>query len=162
MARHEADREDLMREAVALRQRILLSSSKGQEIVIGFRADGSASIYVDQDPVWHFNRRGQLRRAFEAGQLIKAEAGRLHRMFRHREPNQVLLCSWPMSRDEQSAWVASVARTIRSLIEQWERGDLWVVQQIPAEEPVAQKALQLLRSLALGFSIAESPSVRGV
>ncbi|GIW90528.1 MAG: hypothetical protein KatS3mg109_0960 [Pirellulaceae bacterium] len=149
-----------MREAVALVERLCLGAATGEEIVIGFRRDGSASIYVNQDPAWHFNRFGQLRRAYESGQLIKAERGRLFRMVRRREPHQVVLASTPMTEEEQAQWVAAVTTQIQRLEQRWHDGELVVVEQIPPDQPVADRARQLLASLAKGFTIAASPSLR--
>jgi hypothetical protein len=160
MARHEANREDLMREAVALVERLCLRGADGDEIVIGFRQDGSASIFFNQDPAWHFNRLGELRRAYESGQLIKAERGRLFRMARRREPDRVVLASAPMTDEEQAQWVAAVVNQIKQIQHRWREGELVVAEQIPPDEPVPHRARELLASLAKGFPIARSPSLR--
>src|SRR5262245_37512289 len=85
MARHEQDREDLIREATALIDRCeLVDLSGGDPWVVGVRAGGAVSIYLGSDPVYHFNSAGQLRRAFVDGELWTAERGRLVRLARRR------------------------------------------------------------------------------
>ena len=67
MARDESDREDLLREATALVERIELApadAADDEHIVAGFRRDGALSIYFGADPVYHFNSAGELRRAY--------------------------------------------------------------------------------------------------
>src|SRR5688572_18570527 len=65
MARQEQDREDILREATALVERVeLLIPEFPEPIVAGFRRDGSASFFFGADPVLQFNAQGKLRRAF--------------------------------------------------------------------------------------------------
>src|SRR5437588_282047 len=85
MARETTDREDLLREATALVERAELAVADWPEpVVIGFRRDGAASIYFGGDPVYQFNARGELRRAFVADRLFKAEHGILAALDRQR------------------------------------------------------------------------------
>ncbi len=97
MAREEHDREDLLREATALVERIELRTvSEAEPIIIGFRRDGCASVYFGGDPAYHFNTQNELRRAFVAGQLWKADQGRLIAMQRTRTGTQVEMHSQPL------------------------------------------------------------------
>src|SRR4051794_11841558 len=92
MARHESDREDLLREATALVERVELTMAGSEEpIVIGFRRDGSCSMFFGADPVYQFNTQAELRRAFREGRLVKAEGGRLVALERRREAGQLVL-----------------------------------------------------------------------
>ena len=64
MARNESDREDLIREATALRNRIEWKIPDEPELVFaGIRSDGSLAIYFGPDPVYQFSIDGGLRRA---------------------------------------------------------------------------------------------------
>src|SRR3954447_20411722 len=101
MSRHESDREDLLREATALVERIELTvGGFDLPVVCGFRRDGAASFYFGADPVYQFNAVGQLRRAFVAGRLIKAERGRLVALSRERTENEVALVRHELSAAE--------------------------------------------------------------
>ncbi|MCC9600322.1 hypothetical protein LOC67_07095 [Stieleria sp. JC731] len=88
MAKNTQDREDLLRDGVAMpiRGRIWIQSQNGDnqpesgsklEVVIGFRRDGRLSLYWDQDPVFQFDANQRLRRVFINDRAYRAEAGRL-------------------------------------------------------------------------------------
>lgn len=86
MARQDADREDLMREATALVQRAEWTvPGESESIVAGFRSDGRLSIFVGPDPAYHFDHQGGLRRAFVDGALYRTAGERLSRLDRSRE-----------------------------------------------------------------------------
>src|SRR3954447_14030342 len=90
MARHESDREDLLREATALVERVELKVAGFEEpIVVGFRRNGSASFYFGAESVYQFNTARELRRAYIDGVLYKAEQGRLVSLTRERGENAV-------------------------------------------------------------------------
>src|SRR5687767_7509073 len=90
MAREETDREDILREATALVERVeLLVPGCAESVVMGFRRNGSASFFFGADPVYQFNTSGELRRAFVTGQLIKADRGTLAAFDRHRTETEV-------------------------------------------------------------------------
>src|SRR5690606_4241518 len=92
MARQEQDREDLLKEATALVERVELAiDGMPEHVVVGFRADGCASFYFGPEPVWHFNTSQELRRAYVGGLLYKAEQGRLVSLQRNRTSGQVQL-----------------------------------------------------------------------
>lgn len=83
MSRHSEDREDLMRDARALEPRVeLILPGDEEPIVIGRRRDGFISIYVGQDPVYHWDEQGRLRRAFVEGLLYRSEGETLSRLTR--------------------------------------------------------------------------------
>ena len=63
MARHETDREDLMREATALERRCELQvPGMSQTVIAGLRADSRLSIYFGAHSVYHFDDALRLRR----------------------------------------------------------------------------------------------------
>ncbi len=71
MARDAQDREDLLRDATGLVSRVELNIPDLEtDIVCGFRADGSLSIYWGQDEVVQFNAAGELRRGYWQGRLL--------------------------------------------------------------------------------------------
>ena len=84
MARDAHDREDLLRDARGLSPRVQLEvelSAGPAELFAGFRGE-SLSLYFGQDLAFHFNDRGELRRAFAVDELLKADGGRLVAMRR--------------------------------------------------------------------------------
>ncbi len=88
MARIEEDKEDLIRDALALHERVELSCDNWPAVItIGFFRDGRCSIYIDQDPFYQFDRNGRLRRCFEAGLLYRSQGHTLSCLKRHRIPS---------------------------------------------------------------------------
>ena len=80
MARIESDREDLIREATALQQRVEWAvPGEPEPVVTGFKRDGSLSVYFGQDPVYQFNPTGQLRRAYVEDFLFRTQGDTLAR-----------------------------------------------------------------------------------
>src|SRR5512134_1308657 len=108
MARQESEREDLLREATALVERAELQlPSFAEPIVVGFRSGGAASFFFGSDPVYQFNSTGQLRRAFVAGKLLKAERGRLVALARERTAEEVALVRTGLDPAEQAELLSS-------------------------------------------------------
>lgn len=58
------------------------SDRSGRSWILGWRADGSASFYVDQDPVFQFNAAGEIRRAYVSGRKLSVDQGRLSELVR--------------------------------------------------------------------------------
>jgi hypothetical protein len=104
MSRRESDLEDLLREATALVERAELKIADYDEpIVVGFRRDGSASVFFGPDPVYQFNSAGELRRAYVSGLLYKAERGSLCALRRERNETEVALVRSNLPPDETAA-----------------------------------------------------------
>jgi hypothetical protein len=162
MAREESEREDLLREATALVERIELAPAEavdGEHVVPGFRADGSLSIYFGSDPAYHFNSRGELRRAYCDGLLIKAEAGRLVSMERQRREHEVQLVRHELSDDEQAAFLASMSRRLHEFEQDCRANSFVTVGQVPQDSHVLPRVLTFLTEYR-EFSIAKTPHSR--
>jgi hypothetical protein len=161
MAREESEREDLLREATALVERIELAAAGAEDrehIFAGFRADGALSIYFGADPAYHFNSDGELRRAFCDGWLIKAEAGRLVAMERRRQEQEVQLVRHELADDAQAAFLASMSRRLHDFEQRLRSSALAIVGRVPADADVLGR---LLTSFAQNriVKIAKSPHV---
>jgi hypothetical protein len=147
MAQEESDREDLLREATALVERVELvpmGTATGGHIVAGFRAGGALSIYFGTDPVYHFNSHGELRRAFSGGLLIKAEAGRLVSLDRRRQAHQVQLVRRDLASEEQLEFLANMSGRLREMAEVMASREFTVVGQVPADVDVAGRVIEFL------------------
>src|SRR5213595_680144 len=115
-ARHESDREDLLREATALVERIELQiAGFDQPIVCGFRRDGSASFFFGPDPVYQFNTDCQIRRAFVGGKILKAEAGRLVALSRVRAASEVSLLRHELTENEILLFINDLRSNLQRL-----------------------------------------------
>ena len=158
MARQEHDREDLLRDATALVQRVELSVvGYDVPVVVGFRRDGCASIYIDQDPAYHFNTACRLRRAFVDGRLYKAERGRLVSMLRRRLRDEVQLVRSDLSDLETSDFLKALRRHLTKIGQCLSNGNFTVVGQVPDEADIAARARNWLRDLPDVIVIARSP-----
>lgn len=134
MARKETDREDLMREAVALNRRMEIDmdltaappregdattgfpTPSYEPIVLGFRdATGWFSIYFGQDPVYTWDAEGRLRRAYEHGCLFRTQGMTLARLERRRGSSSVELVRHDLDRAECARFVTRMHVLLRGL-----------------------------------------------
>jgi hypothetical protein len=165
--RQEQDREDLLREATAMVERAELRASFWPEtIFVGFRRDGSLSIYFGGDPVYQFNTKGQLRRAFIDGLLYKADRGRLSQLRRERTETATALIRHDLSETESSALMLKLHNLLgqlRTVIEQSGNGQaragrlLELVGAVPTGANVISRVHDWLIHHAGQIQIAVSP-----
>lgn len=161
MARQETDREDLLREATALVERAeLLVPGRREPVVVGFRRDGSFSVFFGGDPVYQFNTAGELRRAFVEGLLIKADQGRLASLRRERHDRETLLLRHDLSEAEQAQFLSAAARDLRELAHSLEQSSYQLVGAVPDGAGVLQRALTFLGSLPAIPIVAAAPHAR--
>jgi hypothetical protein len=160
MARDSESREDLMRDATALVERAEFAGAGESLIIVGFRRDGCASLYFGEDPVYHFNTQGQLRRAFLAGELYTAEQGRLVRLRRERGDGEVALVRHEFSDQEKAGPLSALEQRLSVLQRSLESGLLSVVRQVPADYDARARILQWFASLSWPIAVATAPHAR--
>jgi hypothetical protein len=161
MSRRESEREDLLREATALKERAELQIPGCEEpIVIGFRASGAASVYFGADPVYQFNTSGQLRRAYIGGRLYKAERGRLIALNRQRAVSETTLVSDELSETDKRDVLADMQRLLALLSQSLHEKSFVVLGQSPAEFDVANRIGNWLSALPRPILIAQAPNVQ--
>jgi hypothetical protein len=139
MARHEADKEDLLSEATALVERVelsLFSRQSGVTLTAGFRSDGAASIFFGADPVYHFNAAGELRRAYCDRLLFKANHGRLISLRRVRTEVEVRLLRHELSDAEQTAFLGHMQTALCELATALTRNEFKMIGQVPKDVDV--------------------------
>ena len=139
MAREESQREDLMGEATALVERIELAVPGQDPIVAGFRVDGAFSIFFGEDPAYHFNAAGELRRAYCDGLLIKATSGQLASLRRERTAHETQLVRHELTASEQAEYLATLGERLRTLRGQLSDGNFSVTGQVPPDVDVARR-----------------------
>ena len=135
MARQAQDREDLLRDAKALVPRLMLKVKiLGQpcELFVGFREE-ALSLYFDADPVYQFNSRGELRRAFIENTIIKAVAGKLEVWQPERSEREVAMRSREMNSAESDELLANLLRHLAAVREALQRNDYEFVGQVPEQ-----------------------------
>ncbi len=160
MAREEHPREDLMRDARALVHRAEIQLSSEPHLVIGRHATGAVSFYFGDDPVFHLNSRGQLRRAYVGGRLYKAEAGNLIEMQRVRTPGQVELRSRTLQPSQLEEFTRSVIQRLTDVVAEVDRGTYTLVAELPDQSGVVEEITLWLRPyLTSPLEIASTPNV---
>ena len=160
MARQEHDREDLLREATALVERVELRCDHfADPIVIGFRRSGEGSIYVGGEPVFQFNAQLQLRRGFFEGQLLKAEKGTLVSLERVRTPQEVQLLRTELSGPQTHAVMTELHACIATLRQTLSEQCFTIVGQVPVHADVVSRVVAWFKSLPEKISIANAPNV---
>jgi hypothetical protein len=160
VARVGEDREDLLRDARNLTPRVQIRAVIGGRdaaVFAGFRGE-SLSLYFGPEPVFHFNAAGELRRAFLAGRIVKAEDGRLFGMERILGENQVELRTSAVPEDEQQTVFADLAARLAGLRAAFARGEMTIEGQEPAGGDAVERLKRWLERHATS-RVAASPRV---
>jgi hypothetical protein len=151
MARQDSDREDLMAEATALRERVEFEvPGEAEQVVAGFRGDGRWSIYFGSDPVYHFDANGGLRRAFVAGDLYRSQARTLARLTRMRTQSAVQLVRHDLDPGELDRFLTEMTEHLDRLHAALEHGMAHIVRQVPVDAVLIPRLTRELGAARLG------------
>ena len=132
MAQHEVDREDLMREAVALPDRVELSVNGFESLItIGFRSNSAMSIFIGQDPVYQFDPEGRLRRAFVDGLLYRSQHTTLAMLKRERTDTQTLLLRTDIADDALQSFRGTMLFSLQILEQKLNSADFTIRRSVP-------------------------------
>ncbi len=121
MARQESDREDLFAEAVALTRRLegtVLNASDpafAGKLVLGLRDNGWLSVYLGSEPVYHFDARHRLRRAYVDGWLYRTQGTTLARLQRSRSATETTLLRTDLAPPELLRFRERMQQLLRDL-----------------------------------------------
>ena len=162
MAREESDREDLLRDARALVERIELApvdDPDGENVVVGFRDGGAASFYFGAEPAYHFNSRRELRRAYQDGLLYKSEQGRLIELERVRLADSIELQRRKLTDDEQARFLETTLERLTTFRQRCAANKYSIVGQVPADAEVLPRAMEWLGACE-EIAVARSPHAR--
>lgn len=168
MALEESPREDLLREATALVERIELVPSSAyalvstnaapdRTIVAGFRSNGALSVFLSDDEVYHFNGVAELRRAYLGGHLYKAARGELVELTRVRTAEQVELRSRTLNAREQDAFINRMKDRLSALKSDLTAGKLAAHRQVPLDADALSR-LRVWLTEHTAYSIADRPN----
>ena len=144
MAKQEVDREDILREATALVNRVELKVSgrgDGDHVVFGFRECGSLAVYFGSEPVYQFNTKQALRRAYHQGCLLKAVDRLLVSMRRERQDGKLQLLSTAWDDEQTREFLGQVRREMSQLVEAIEAGKVQVMGFVAAEQQTSAEML---------------------
>ena len=135
MARVEADREDLLSEAVALVRRMEIRTHGGDfEIIAGFRATGWLSIYFGPDLMYQFDELGRLRRAFVDGTLYRTQGTALAELQKHRTETETVLVRRDLAGEPLAEFQKRVHAKIGWLQDVFHKGEATIIRQIPLDD----------------------------
>lgn len=156
MARVEHDRDDLLREATALRERAaLVVPGFTEPVICGFRdstAEQSAkpfswSVYFGANPVYHFDSAGRLRRAFADGFLYRSQGITLARLNRIRTNRETVLSRHDLSAAECEVFLTRMQDSLRKMANALSENTVTVQAQVPADHDLRPKLLVMLRAV---------------
>jgi hypothetical protein len=160
MARQDEDREHLLQEATALVERIEFTLvPDGKRIVVGFRQNGACSFFFDSEPVYQFNSKMQLRRAYVDGNLIGATGGTLSILKRSRQQGRVTMEQQILETTDVETLVAQAQKHLAHLDQALRDGSFSNVTQVPSEIDVRGRVRNWLSNLPTRLQIADSPRV---
>lgn len=160
MARQESDREDLIREATALVERIeLLLDGQAEPVVVGFRRDDSCSIFWGADPVYQFTSAYALRRLYRQGFLIKAEQGKLVSLERRRLTGEVALVRHELGDEEAASVIEEMQQKLHQLKTQIADRAFTVSGQAPEGADVVSRVYAWLETCPTRIEVAQRPNV---
>ena len=145
MSRREADREDLMQEATALRQRVEMRIDGGTETVVaGFFADGRLALYFESDPVFQFDPEGRLRRAFCDGDLFRSQGSTLARLTRARSTHSTDLERHDLGTEELQSFLSRMKERLAALLEALQSNRIEVLRKVPDEMDLQERLRRAL------------------
>ncbi|MBT4693306.1 MAG: hypothetical protein HOB73_08185 [Planctomycetaceae bacterium] len=144
MAKQEFDREDILREATVLVNRVELEVSgraADDAIVFGFRECGSLAIYFGAEPVYQFNADHALRRAYHQGCLLKAVDCLLVNMRRERQDGKLQLLSTSWDEGKTKEFIGQIRQDMSQLVEAIAAGEVQVNRFVTAEQQTTAEIL---------------------
>jgi hypothetical protein len=161
VARNEADRVDLLAEAVALTRRAeLLVPDELEPVVAGLRDRGDLSVYFGPDPVVHADADGRIRRLFADGALFRTQGDTLARLERVRTDSAVHLLRSDLEPDACRRLLDELATRLARLLAALEAGRARLVRAIPVDDDLRPELAARLRTmLAAGLRLA--PAIPG-
>ena len=161
MARVETDRDDLLREAVALVRRMEFRAMPGNQlIVVGFRPTGWLSIYFDADPMYQFDELGRLRRAYIDGLLYRSEGCVLAQLERQRSPSETTLVRRDLSGESLVDFQQQAHAKIRWLQALLRNGDVTISRQVPSDDASLTTDVLEFLGVVLGSAEFLAPAIR--
>lgn len=168
MAKQQQDKEDILREATALVNRIELkipeNSSWEDSVFVGFRRDQSISFFFGGEPVYQFNIRNQFRRGYDRGVLLKAEHGQLVQLRQERENGKLVLLRRVWEKTETTEYLESVRFNLAALRDLVRRNLVEIVGAVVetgTPEELLQQITHWIDRHMDSMEIASVPNVSG-
>jgi predicted DCC family thiol-disulfide oxidoreductase YuxK len=157
MSRHEADREDLMKEATALMRRVeCLIPNEPEPVFAGYRRNGFLSIYFGPDPVYHFDDECRLRSVFADGLLYRSQGTTLARLERERTADESILRRHDLTPQELENFLTSMTNRLSVFADALQNHDFQIVSQIPQQATLIDDLSTSLANILRGRVILSS------
>lgn len=158
MARHEADREDLMREATALERRCELQVPGMSETVIaGLRADSRLSIYFGADPAYHFDEALRFRRAYAGGFLYRTQGTTVAQLSRNRTETATELIRYDLDESELARFRTEMCQHLGTLSQELRSATATLLKSVPERDDLRPELLAWIEQiLKAGAPLAAS------
>jgi hypothetical protein len=148
MARDLANSEDLIREAVALVERVELRLPVSTDTVVaGFRRDDRFSLYIGDDRYYQFDPQGRLRRALVDDRLFRTQGSGLAALTRARTSEATVLIRHDLDPAELAHFLQDLLDRIGALREALASGNLQIVRQVPADTPILGRLVETLDAI---------------
>ncbi len=161
MARHEADREDLLHEAIALVRRAEWKVPfQTDPVVAGFKRSGGWSVYFGSDPVYQFDTQGRLRRAFADGDLWRTQGTTLARLHRERTDRNMELLRHDLLPSELTEFLVTARHRLERFLSALDCGEALLLRQVPDSADLPGETSAALR-LVLRGGIVLAPPIPG-
>jgi len=147
MAKNEADREDLIREATALVSRVELtcaSAISDEPITAGFRRQNGMSLFFGQDPVYQFDPAGRLRRAFVDGKIYRSQHRTLAEMTRVRTETHTILSRTDLQPEDLAAFRVGMADRLSELRKAIQEGHIRVSRVVDSRGDILARIAESL------------------
>ena len=152
MARTESDKEDLITDATALVHRCEYLPTAGvlktwSVVTIGFRRDGSLSVYFSQDPYFQFDTDGGLRRAYAGGFLYRSHGTALAEISRQRSETATTLQRTDLTGPALETFRCRMLDCITDLQQAITDGTLTKRRSVPEDVCLQERTQQFLKTV---------------
>ncbi|HIE97861.1 MAG TPA: hypothetical protein EYG03_02915 [Planctomycetes bacterium] len=168
MARTETDKEDLMVEATALVARAEFRRELNAEhkttwriATVGFRKDGSFSVYFEQDPFYQFDVDGLLRRSFKDGLLFRTQSTTLAQLRRDRTDDRTTLARNDLSTDALEDFRRRMRIHLEELQNGFEAGTLAMLRSVSEDNDMQNRTPNFLATVLAHDAAFLAPAIRG-
>ena len=168
MAKQNQDKEDILREATALVNRVELKlggeGESDDSVFVGFRRDGAVSFFFGAEPVYQFNTQHAFRRGYYQNTMLKAEQGKLVQLTRSREGEKLVLLRREFNDQQTVEFCEEMRHNLLNLLsvvrdEKYEL--MGFVVEDNTVEPLLLQVADWIENHARQIRIANVPNVAG-
>ncbi len=146
--RVEADREDLLAEAVNLRERIELGvAGSDHPVTIGCNDGGHWSFYFGAETMYRFDAAGQLRRAVRDGKLYRTQGGTLAELERVRLEHETELRRRDLTPVEVEQFLSDARTLFQYVLNEFTAGRCPALREVGTSPDFPERLTALLRHL---------------